>query len=428
MADSEFVVMAQKEIKMPKLGESIKEATVLNWSKKVGEAVEQDEPLLEVATDKVDSEIASTVSGILKEILFDENDVVKVGEVLAIIDVDGKAAVSTKVDDKEFVQEEPAKKAVQEKQDDNPARTDASGRFYSPLVRNMAKSEGISREELSQIQGSGAKGRVIKKDVLDYLSSERTSTTSQTKRTMPVEDSFKGETEIIEMDRMRSMIADHMVYSKHTSPHVTSYVEADVTKIVKWREKNKEAFFKKHGQKITFTPIFVEAVVNALQEFPLINVSVDGNKIVVKKEMNIGLATALPNGNLIVPVIKNANQQNLLGLTASVNDLVNKARTNKLQPSEIEGGTFTISNVGTFRNIMGTPIINQPEVAILATGAIRKRPAVVETEYGDVIAIRHMMYLSLSYDHRVVDGNLGGSFLARIGDYLEEFDANRGIG
>ena len=421
--------MAQKEIKMPKLGESIKEATVLNWLKKVGETVEMDEPLLEVATDKVDSEIASTSHGILKEILVEENDLIKVGEVLAIIDAEGKAATRTAVEDKQLNQkEQPTKKVVDEQQDDIPTRTDASGRFYSPLVRNMAKTEGISREELSQIQGSGAKGRVIKKDVLDYLSSGRTSTTSQTKRTMPVEDSFKGETEIIEMDRMRSMIADHMVYSKHTSPHVTSYVEADVTKIVKWREKNKEAFLKKHGQKITFTPIFVEAVVNALQEFPLINVSVDGNKVVVKKEMNIGLATALPNGNLIVPVIKNANQQNLLGLTASVNDLVNKARTNKLQPSEIEGGTFTISNVGTFRNIMGTPIINQPEVAILATGAIRKRPAVVETEYGDVIAIRHMMYLSLSYDHRVVDGNLGGSFLARIGDYLEYFDANRGIG
>jgi len=419
--------MALVEIILPKLGESIKEATVLNWIKKVGDSVELDEAILEVATDKVDSEIAATAHGTLKEIHFEENDVVKVGEVLAIIDSEDESVIIAE-EEEEALDEIFPNKPIEEKQDKVLQRTDASGRFYSPLVRNMAKAEGISLEELNQIQGSGAKGRVIKKDVLEYLSSGRKTTKSQHSPNTPMKDSFNGENEIIEMDRMRSMIADHMVYSKRTSPHVTSYVEADVTKIVEWREKHKEAFLKKHGQKITFTPIFVEAVVNALQEFPLINVSVDDNKIIVKKEMNIGLATALPSGNLIVPVIKNANQKNLLGLTSSVNDLVNKARMNKLQPSEIEGGTFTISNVGTFRNIMGTPIINQPEVAILATGAIRKRPAVVETEYGDVIAIRHMMYLSLSYDHRVVDGNLGGSFLARIGDYLEDFDANRGIG
>lgn len=423
--------MAQIEIKMPKLGESIKEATVLNWLKKVGEQVEVDETLLEVATDKVDSEIASTAQGVLKEILFEENDVVKVGEVLAIVDADVKAESTPKVAEEKPQKEETVSTPVLEQNNTEEVevlRTDASGRFYSPLVRSMAKKEGISAAELNQISGSGAKGRVIKKDVLAYLASGRKSSKGASVVAPRPTASFDGGTEIIEMDRMRSMIADHMVHSKHTSPHVTSYVEADVTKIVNWREKNKDAFLKKHGQKITFTPIFVEAVVNALQEFPLINVSVEGNKIIVKKEMNIGLATALPSGNLIVPVIKQANQKNLLGLTTSVNDLVNKARNNKLQPNEIEGGTFTISNVGTFRNIMGTPIINQPEVAILATGAIRKRPAVVETEYGDVIAIRHMMYLSLSYDHRVVDGNLGGSFLARIGDFLEAFDENRGIG
>ena len=414
--------MASIEVKLPKMGESIKEATVLNWLKQEGEEVEKDEPILEVATDKVDSEIAATATGVLQKHLVELNQVVKIGEAIATITTEGKASAPKT----EKVKEEPKNLAKQANSKSEIQRFDKAGRFYSPLVRSMADKEGVPFDELSQIAGSGSQGRVLKKDLANYINSGKKSTVGLGSK--PQKSTFEGGHEIIEMDRMRSMIADHMVHSKHTAPHVTSYVEADVTNIVKWREKNKDAFAHKHGQKITYTPIFVEAVVKALQEFPLINVSIEGNKIIVKKDMNIGLAAALPNGNLIVPVIKNADRQNLLGLTSSVNDLVNRARTNKLKADEISGSTFTISNVGTFRNIMGTPIINQPEVAILATGAIRKRAVVVESEYGDVIAIRHMMYLSLSYDHRVVDGNLGGSFLARIGDYLEDFDENRTIG
>lgn len=412
------------EVKLPKMGESISEATILNWLKKPGEEVVKDETILEVATDKVDSEIVAPISGRIEKLFFQENDVVKVGEVVATINSGDSASDEQEIKKGQDKPDKPVIEDIKASSNAKIDRFDAKGRFYSPLVRNMATTEGISFDELKGIKGSGSKGRVLKTDLLSYLkdhgksNNQQKSTISQT----------EGRVEIIEMDRMRSMIADHMVHSKHTSPHVTSYVEADVTNIVNWRNRNKEAFVKKHGQKITFTPIFVEAVVLALQEFPLINVSVDGNKILVKQDIHIGLATALPNGNLIVPVIKNADQKNLLGLTDAVNDLVEKARTNRLKADEIQGSTFTISNVGTFRNIMGTPIINQPEVAILATGAIRKRPAVVETEYGDVIAIRHMMYLSLSYDHRVVDGNLGGSFLARIGDFLEEFEESRGIG
>ncbi|MEQ8624701.1 MAG: dihydrolipoamide acetyltransferase family protein [Vicingaceae bacterium] len=420
--------MASIEVKLPKMGESIAEATVLNWLKQEGEAVEKDEAILEVATDKVDSEIAATESGVLKKHLVEINQVVKIGEAIALIDSDAKVEEKpTPTANNEETPADNVKKTATASSSTTIERFDESGRFYSPLVRSMAEKEGISFEELSQIEGSGSQGRVLKNDLANYIKSgKKPSKTVQS--TSGTSNFDGGGHEIIQMDRMRSMIADHMVHSKHTAPHVTSYVEADVTKIVKWREKNKDAFAQKHGQKITFTPIFVEAVVQALQEFPLINVSVDGNKIMVKKDMNIGLAAALPNGNLIVPVIKNADRQNLLGLTTSVNDLVDRARKNKLKADEIKGSTFTISNVGTFRNIMGTPIINQPEVAILATGAIRKRAVVVESEYGDVIAIRHMMYLSLSYDHRVVDGNLGGSFLARIGDYLEAFDENRSIG
>lgn len=420
--------MAILELKLPKMGESIKEATVLNWLKKEGETVEKDEAILEVATDKVDSEVAAPESGVLKAVLFQENDVVAVGTVIAQIEVGGAVNETAQ---KEEVAE--AKKEIvaspQNVIDKDSERFDEAGRFYSPLVRSMAQKEGVSFDELKSIQGSGQNGRVLKNDLVKYIESGRNSALSNStvESSSVVKSSYEGGQEIIEMDRMRSMIADHMVMSKRVSPHVTAYIEADVTKIVKWREKNKDAFFKKHGQKITFTPIFVEAVVKALEEFPLINVSVDGNKIIVKKDMNIGLAAALPSGNLIVPVIKNANQKNLLGLTTDVNDLVNKARTNKLNPDEIQGSTFTISNVGTFRNLMGTPIINQPEVAILATGAIKKRAVVIERDGEDVIAIRNMMYLSLSFDHRVVDGSLGGSFLARIGDFLEEFDSNRSI-
>lgn len=422
--------MAGIEIKLPKMGESITEATVLNWLKKVGDVVQKDDPILEVATDKVDSEVAAPQSGVIKELLVSENDVIAIGTSIAIIE----AGSGEEQDKEDVVQKTEIPQTVQDNSrgketNARPKRFDDAGRFYSPLVRSMAQEEGISTEELSKIEGTGQNGRLLKIDLLSYMKSgsNKFLPKQKDKSFVVPKSTFEGGQEIIEMDRMRSMIADHMVYSKQTSPHVTSYVEADVTNIVKWREANKNAFLKKHGQKITFTPIFVEAVVQALQEFPLINVSVDGNKIIVKKELNIGLAAALPNGNLIVPVIKNADQKNLLGLTSSVNSLVEKARNNKLKADEIKGSTFTISNVGTFRNIMGTPIINQPEVAILATGAIRKRPAVVETEYGDVIAIRHMMYLSLSYDHRVVDGNLGGSFLARIGDFLEAFDENRSI-
>jgi 2-oxoglutarate dehydrogenase E2 component (dihydrolipoamide succinyltransferase) len=415
--------MATIEIKLPKMGESISEATALNWLKNIGDSVEKDEAILEVATDKVDSEITCPESGTIIELRAEVNDVIAIGSVIAIIETEANYKPTESSNKGKLKNVEP-KKVIIESNDIQ--RFDDSGKFYSPLVRSMAKKEGVSFDQLKSIIGSGSNGRVLKADLQEFIKNGLSKPTNKVVNTQS--GNYEGRHEIIEMDRMRSMIADHMVHSKHTAPHVTSYVEADVTEMVNWRNENKDAFAKKHGQKITFTPIFVEAVVEALKEFPLINVSVEGNKIIVKKDMHIGLATALPNGNLIVPVIRNADQKNLLGLAADVNDLVGKARTNKLKPDEIQGSTFTISNVGTFRNIMGTPIINQPEVAILATGAIRKRAAVVETEYGDVIAIRHMMYLSLSYDHRVVDGNLGGSFLARIGDFMEAFDKNRGIG
>jgi len=418
--------MASIEIKLPKMGESIKEATVLNWLKQVGDAVEKDDPILEVATDKVDSEVAAPESGVITEILFSENDVVPVGTVIAKMDTTGSAEIAapeTKIEEKQSNVEE----ANNSKPDSQ--RFDDEGRFYSPLVRSMAEKEGVSFDELKTITGSGQNGRVLKNDLLSYIESgqKATSTKQSVESNFTPKSTYEGGQQIIEMDRMRSMIADHMVHSVQTSPHVTAYVEADVTKMVKWREKNKAAFQEKYGEKITYTPIFVEAVVKAIQEFPLINVSVDGKKIIVKNDINIGLAAALPSGNLIVPVIKNADQKNLLGLTKETNSLVQKARTNKLKADDIQGSTFTISNVGTFRNLMGTPIINQPEVAILATGSINKRAVVVTQDGEDVIAIRSMIYLSLSFDHRVVDGNLGGSFLARIGDFLEEFDSNRSI-
>lgn len=449
--------MAQVELIMPKMGESIMEATILKWVKNVGDAVDVDETILEIATDKVDSEVPSPVKGVIKEIFFQEDDVVEIEKVIAIIATEGEEVNSTPAP---TVEKAPAANGQQNGKEEKSPTPDpvpvsamstpvlatnevaTSDRFYSPLVKNIAKQEDISVAELDTIPGSGANGRVTKKDMLNYLSNRSTSTftapnkkatssspaapTASTTTAQP-QTSFNGGTEIVEMDRMRKLIAEHMVMSKHTSPHVTSFVEVDVTNLVNWRNKIKNDFQKTHGEKITFTPIFIEAVSKAIGDFPMINVSLDGTKIIVKKNINIGMAAALPSGNLIVPVIKNANQLNLLGLTKSVNDLASRARANQLKPADIQDGTFTLTNVGTFGNVMGTPIINQPQVAIMAVGAIRKKPAVVETEYGDVIAIRHMMFLSLSYDHRIVDGFLGGSFLSRVGKYLEEFDGARTI-
>ncbi|HMR87356.1 MAG TPA: dihydrolipoamide acetyltransferase family protein [Saprospiraceae bacterium] len=445
--------MAKVELLMPKMGESIIEATILKWVKKVGDKVEMDETILEIATDKVDSEIPSPISGTIAEIMFPEDSVVEVGKVIAIIATEGEnvqAAASPAIQEEAqkpvaqaaaVVETEIA--AVQSSVLSVPTSGDADDRFYSPLVKSIAKEEKISPNELSNIAGSGANGRVTKKDILDFVATR--SSAPQQLASAPTEvkaapaapqintpsaapsASISGNVEIIEMDRMRKLIADHMVMSKQTSPHVTSFVEADVTNMFQWREKNKKKFQEKYGENITFTPLFVDAVVKAIKDYPMINISLDGTKIIVKKDINIGMAAALPSGNLIVPVIKNADYLNLAGLTKTVNDLANRARQNKLKPEEIKDGTFTLTNVGTFGNVMGTPIINQPQVAILATGAIRKKPAVLETEYGDVIAVRQMMFLSLSYDHRVVDGSLGGSFLRRIADYLEKFDPNLSI-
>lgn len=445
--------MAKVELLMPKMGESIIEATILKWVKKVGDRVEMDETILEIATDKVDSEIPSPISGTIAEILFPEESVVEVGKVIAIITTEGEnvqAAASPAIQEeaqKPIVQAvtvvETEIEAVQSSVFSTPTSGETDDRFYSPLVKSIVKEEKISTAELSNISGSGANGRVTKKDILDFVANRsnapqkvnsvpvevKASTTAPQNNTpSSVPSAFiSGNVEIIEMDRMRKLIADHMVMSKQTSPHVTSFVEADVTNMFQWREKNKKKFQEKYGENITFTPLFIDAVVKAIKDFPMINISLDGTKIIVKKDINIGMAAALPSGNLIVPVIKNADYFNLAGLTKSVNDLAVRARQNKLKPEEIKDGTFTVTNVGTFGNVMGTPIINQPQVAILATGAIRKKPAVLETEYGDVIAIRQMMFLSLSYDHRVVDGSLGGSFLRRIADYLEKFDPNLSI-
>lgn len=436
--------MAKVELIMPKMGESIIEATILKWLKKPGDTVSQDETILEVATDKVDSEVPSPVNGILKEILFPESAVVAINKVIAIIEVEGNvidvksspSIAEEEIDIVKSIETIPLVPAEADNAKDisNEIKS-TENRFYSPLVKNIAKEENITIAELDAINGSGAEGRVTKQDVLTYLENRKSGKTSPTlfveggeskntasaKISTPSSISIGGDTEIIEMDRMRKLIADHMVMSKQTSPHVTSFVEADVTNIVHWREKHKDAFQKKYGEKLTFTPIFIEAIVKAIKDFPLVNVSVDGTKIIVKKNINIGMAAALPSGNLIVPVIRNADHLNLAGLSKSVNDLASRARQNKLKPDEIQDGTFTITNVGTFGNLMGTPIINQPQVAILATGVIKKKPAVLETEHGDVIAIRHMMFLSLSYDHRVVDGGLGGAFLKKVSDYLEEF-------
>jgi 2-oxoglutarate dehydrogenase E2 component (dihydrolipoamide succinyltransferase) len=437
--------MAQVELIMPKMGESVAEATIIKWVKNVGDTVEMEDTVLEIATDKVDSEIPSSVEGVLVKLLFNEDDVVQVGEAIAIIETDRSASNSTPVEiAKEEVPktvevaEEIVEKLVEASSLQKPSD---SNKFFSPLVRSIAQEEGISMTELESVSGTGKDGRVTKKDVLAYLSN-RTSAPVSTPATKAAKQASSAGTsvqisapsvpamegdEIIEMDRMRKMISNHMVMSKHVSPHVTSFVEADVTNIVKWRNKVKDEFFKREGEKITFTPIFVDAVAKAIKDFPMINVAVDGTNIIKRKHINVGMAAALPSGSLIVPVIKDADQKNMIGLTKAVNDLARRARGNELKPDEISGGTFTLTNVGGFGNVMGTPIINQPQVAIMAVGAIIKKPAVIETEMGDVIAIRHKMFCSLSYDHRVVDGSLGGMFLKRFSDYLEAFDPNTNI-
>ena len=431
--------MARVELVMPKMGESIMEATILKWRKQPGDPIELDEPVLDIATDKVDSEVPSPVAGVLAEILFPENAVVGINLAIAVIETSASAAppaASPAVAAPAPATPAPEAPFIPAPATEAPKST--GDRFYSPLVRNIAKTKGVSQSELDRIAGTGAEGRVTKKDILDYVA-QRSSTPAAAPavpaptlaaappaapQAVPAV-SVSGNVEIIEMDRMRRLIADHMVMSKHTSPHVTSFVEADVTNIVNWRNQIKDKYKKQYGENITFTPIFIEAIARAIREMPMINCSVDGSRIILKKDINIGMAAALPSGNLIVPVIKNADMLNLAGLTRQVNDLAQRARQNQLKPEEIQGGTFTLTNVGTFGNVMGTPIINQPQVAIMAVGAIRKKPAVIETEYGDVIAIRQMMFLSLSYDHRVVDGMLGGSFLRRVADYLEQFDPNR---
>jgi 2-oxoglutarate dehydrogenase E2 component (dihydrolipoamide succinyltransferase) len=458
-----FAAMADFNLIMPKMGESIMEATILRWLKKPGDMVALDETILEIATDKVDSEIPSPVAGRLEKILFEENAVVPVGQTIAVIATEAKAGNAAgngkpeaPVIEKPTAPTPPAKAKAEEPVTPPPAPktpsvpyvpatvtqhapatvSNTSGRFYSPLVKNIATSEGISQAELDQISGTGQEGRVTKSDILSYLDNRskpqtQTNTAPATKvevsSSPKVVSSADGGIEIIEMDRMRKLIAEHMVRSKHTSPHVTSFVEADVTDMVLWRDKVKDNFQKKYGEKITFTPIFIEAIVKAIRDYPMINVSVEGDNILLKKNINIGMAAALPTGNLIVPVIHNADGYNLMGLSKKVNDLAARARANKLKPEEIQDGTFTLTNVGTFGNVMGTPIIFQPQAAILAAGAIRKKPGVVETPYGDLIAIRHYMFLSLSYDHRVVDGSLGGSFLRKVADYLEAFDPQREI-
>ena len=455
---------------MPKMGESVAEATITQWLKNEGDTIALDESVLTIATDKVDSDIPSPVAGVLVKRLFNENDVIQVGQVIAHIQTEGDAPVAApvKTEAPAPVQEKPVPQAPADaspassaaaieasaeavKSSTGPIPRESNGRFYSPLVRSIAEAEGISEAELNSIDGSGNEGRVTKSDVLAFLQNRAarpdiasipaptaTSTPAAPAASsggasvaghgfkVPAPTVFPGD-ELVEMDRMRTLIADHMVMSKHVSPHVTSFVEADVTNIVLWRNKVKGAYEKRENDKLTFTPIFMEAVIKAIKDFPNINVSIDGKTIVKHKPINLGMATALPTGNLIVPVIKNADRYSLSGLAKAVNELADKARNNQLAPDDIQGGTYTVTNVGTFGNVMGTPIINQPQVAILALGAIRKMPAVVETPTGDMIAIRHKMFLSHSYDHRVVDGALGGMFVRRVADYLEQWDLNREI-
>ncbi|MFV8375679.1 dihydrolipoamide acetyltransferase family protein [Flavobacterium sp. LB1P71] len=431
--------MARFELKLPKMGESVAEATITNWLKQVGDKIEADEAVLEIATDKVDSEVPSEVSGVLVEQLFGKDDLVQVGQTIAIIETDS-AAVTETVQEVEV----PVAVAAIEKTVDAakeavavPADFSNSEKFLSPLVKNIAKEEGVSVAELESISGTGKDGRVTKNDILEYVK-DRTSqpvvstpgAAAQKTITVPVAQkaapiSLSGGDEIIEMDRMRKLIAGYMVASVQTSAHVQSFIEVDVTNIVKWREKNKIAFEKREGEKLTYTPIFMEAVAKAIKDFPGMNISVDGDFIIKKKNINLGMAASLPNGNLIVPVIKNADQLNLVGMAKAVNDLGGRAKAGKLKPDDTQGGTYTVTNVGTFGSVFGTPIINQPQVGILALGAIRKMPAVIETPEGDFIGIRQKMFLSHSYDHRVVDGALGGSFVKRVAEYLEAFDIDR---
>ena len=417
--------MAAVELIMPKMGESIMEATVLKWLKKPGDLVGQDESVLEVATDKVDTEVPSMYAGTLVKILAQEGEVVQVGKAIAIIESDAAAAVKIKSAPAVTVAPVEQAAAVQVVERRAPATVHTgvvrqTNRFFSPLVRTIAKSEKISTSELETVPGTGAGGRVTKKDILSFLQFRRPAGSAPANHTPLVPASISADDEIMQMDRMRKMIAERMVDSKRVSPHVTSFVEADVTGIVQLREQEKESFRKKHNEALTFTPFFVEAVARAIKDFPMINIQVDGDRIIKKKEINIGVAVALPSGNLIVPVIKNADRLDLAGLALAINDLAKRARENKLKPDDLSGGTYTVSNVGSFGNVMGTPIIMQPQVAILAIGAIQKKPAVLETPTGDVIAIRHKMFLSHSYDHRVVDGALGGSFVRRVADYLEK--------
>jgi 2-oxoglutarate dehydrogenase E2 component (dihydrolipoamide succinyltransferase) len=460
--------MAIVDLVMPKMGESIMEATILRWNKKPGESVKQEETVLEIATDKVDSEVPSTAEGVLEEVLFQENDVVPVGTVIARIRTQvgsdavpapsvpvppavstPQAAVHTPVATPEPEDAEELMKAVPyQPSGSNGSSATGGARFYSPLVLNIASSEGIALAELEHIPGSGNEGRVTKKDILAYIEQKRAGNTSPLEAApavpeqrrapqeapiaqpaaSPVNVNYAGQhVEIIEMDRMRKLIAKHMVDSKHTSAHVTSFAEADVTNMVLWRDRIKKSFEQREGEKITFTPLFIEIIVRCLKRFPWLNSSVDGDKIIVKKDIHMGMATALPTGNLIVPVIRNADQLNLVGLTKQVNGLAGAARNGKLKPEDTQGGTFTLTNVGSFGSIMGTPIINQPQVAILAVGAIKKRPVVVETKEGDSIAIRHMMYLSLSYDHRVIDGAMGSTFLSAVAKELEHFDSEKSV-
>lgn len=435
--------MAIVDLVMPKMGESITEATILKWHKKAGDVVKMDETVLEIATDKVDSEVPSTGAGTITEILFKENDVVAVGTVIARISTEAGASVASSPAPAATPAAAPVATTTATTTVQSVATAPAgSNKFYSPLVLNIATQEGVSMSELETIPGTGNEGRVTKKDILNYVANRGNAVVSApaptpVATTAPVASvseapkaapaAISGNVEIVEMDRMRKLIADHMVRSKATSPHVTSFTEADVTNLVRWRDKSKGAFEKKYGEKITFTPIFIEAIVKSIRKFPMINSSLDGDRIIIKKDINIGMAAALPSGNLIVPVIKNADTKNLIGLAKDVNGLANAARAGKLKADDTQGGTFTLTNVGTFGSLMGTPIINQPQVAILAVGSIKKRPMVIETPEGDVIAIRHMMYLSLSYDHRIVDGSLGASFLTAVANELEAFDAKREI-
>lgn len=429
--------MAKFELKLPKMGESVAEATITNWLKKVGDPIEADEAVLEIATDKVDSEVPSEVSGVLSEILFNVDDVVKVGQTIAYIEVSGGVVVEAPKEDSASVASVEKTVEVARETVSTPQDFSASEKFFSPLVKNIAKEEGVSVSELEAINGSGKDGRVTKDDILAYIESRKSQVESpkaqavtqtnipvpKTQSSAPV--SVNGGDEIVEMDRMRKLISGYMVASVQTSAHVQSFIEVDVTNIVKWRNKVKDAFEKREGEKLTFTPIMMEAVAKALKDFPGMNISVDGDYIIKRKNINLGMAAALPNGNLIVPVIKNADQLNLVGMAKAVNDLGNRAKAGKLKPDDTQGGTYTVTNVGTFGSVFGTPIINQPQVGILALGAIRKVPAVIETPEGDFIGIRQKMFLSHSYDHRVVDGALGGSFVKRVADYLEAFDVNR---